>query len=279
MRALLWWNLWTLGVGLVGLAALLALFHGIERWSGRYVARRLGWRAVVLTGWIGVPVHELGHLLMARLFQHRIVAWKLFDPDPVTGTLGYVRHAHSRPTSWQIAGNFFIGVAPLLGGGGILLLLLGWMLPAEQLPKLIDRAYDLGGALASPSVSAVLAELGAALWALGSSLWDGRTPWLPLQLYLCVCVASHLAPSIPDLRSSAAGCAITVAGLAGVTIVVSAFDISIAPGLTLLLPLGALLVLVALFQGTYVALVALTTRLSRRKVVHTRPTEMASLDT
>jgi hypothetical protein len=41
-------------------------------------------------GWIGTPVHELGHALFCVLFGHTIQDMKLFKPDKADGTLGYI---------------------------------------------------------------------------------------------------------------------------------------------------------------------------------------------
>ena len=90
MRPLAYANALSLLLVVAGAALLLVALHALERRASRYVAHRLGWRGVLVTAWLGVPCHELGHLAMARLFGHRIVAWRLFDPDPTSGTLGYV---------------------------------------------------------------------------------------------------------------------------------------------------------------------------------------------
>ena len=46
-------------------AAVLALFT-LERVVGRFVAHRWGWGGVLVTGWIGVPLHEVSHLISAK---------------------------------------------------------------------------------------------------------------------------------------------------------------------------------------------------------------------
>ena len=47
-----------------------------------------------LFGWLGTIIHELGHALFCIIFRHKITEMKLFDPDPETGTLGYVQHTY-----------------------------------------------------------------------------------------------------------------------------------------------------------------------------------------
>ena len=79
--------LWALPVALGLLALLTLLLHLVERRVSRRLSHRFGWRSVLVTGWLGVPLHELSHLAMCWVFRHRIVAYRLFDPDPRTGTL------------------------------------------------------------------------------------------------------------------------------------------------------------------------------------------------
>ncbi|MEM6731651.1 MAG: hypothetical protein AAF658_08850, partial [Myxococcota bacterium] len=123
-------------------ALVLLVLHQLERRVSRYLSHRLGWNSVLFTGWLGVPLHELSHLFAARLFGHRIVAYELFDPDPVTGTLGYVRHAYSRRNAFQLLGSFAIGVAPALAGTLALATLLAWMVPMEVLSSALDYAME-----------------------------------------------------------------------------------------------------------------------------------------
>jgi hypothetical protein len=77
-----------------------------------------------LFGWLGTIIHELGHALFCIIFRHKITEMKLFDPDPETGTLGYVQHTYESSSLYQMAGNFFIGIGPILLGSGLIYLLL-----------------------------------------------------------------------------------------------------------------------------------------------------------
>ena len=196
-------------LALLGALALLAtVLHVVERRLSTRLAHRFGWRSVLVTGWLGVPIHECSHLVMCLLFRHRIVAVKLFDPDPATGTLGYVQHAYSRRNLFQIAGNFFIGIAPLLGGSAFLLAALAVLLPdarpawtsaplpehfADQLGVLAGQAWQTTTALLSPEHRA------------GWRLW--------VFLILTLCVGTHLSPSRPDLSGALPGFGLVLLGL------------------------------------------------------------------
>ncbi len=273
---LAWENLQYMGLTLLGLVGLIVLFHLLERTVGKVIAHRLGWRGMLLTGWLGVPVHELSHLVMAILFRHRILAWKLFDPDPVSGTLGYVRHAYRKQSPWQNLGNFLIAVAPFVSGTAFLAGILTWMLHEKGLLSLMKTLREssllhlqrvpVGSAFnlldgcppkelpLTGACDALCQLAGGTLWLL-KTIWRRRTRWFPLQSYLGICIASHMTPSFADL----AGCArssvyliviflLTAAGLA-------CFRFSLA-GVENWLHLGLIPLLAGgIFLGAYASLI------------------------
>ena len=262
MRGPILANLSQLGALLAGLTLALVALHRLERAASRYVAHRLGWRAVLLTGWIGVPVHEVSHLIAAHIFGHRIIAWKLFDPDPATGTLGYVRHARARHTLWQRLGDLAIGLSPPLVGGALLTLLLSWMVPARELRQLVLPLAD------SASVAATLRALGQVAVDLVAAVWAHRSAWLPLQLYLGVCVAAHLAPSAADLRATLPVALTSALCAGGLATGAAALGWSLAPALVLLPLLALLQLVVAMFWALYLGVVALISRRQGARVVN-----------
>jgi hypothetical protein len=261
-------NFTALGGVAAALLVALALLHLIEQAVGRFVSHRLGWRVVLVTGWLGVPVHELSHLVAALVFRHRIVGWSLFDPDPTSGTLGYVRHAYRRRNPWQLAGSFFIGIAPLCGGAAVLALVLAWMVPPEHLLALLGRSgltpaapltLDAGGAAA---LARGLGDLGRGLPA---QVWQARTPWLPLQVYLCIAVAAHLSPSRRDLAGGLLGGLFVAVVLAAAATACAWSGTSLASALGVVPVLALLVGVTALFQALYAAVVAvIAARFGRR---------------
>jgi hypothetical protein len=248
--------------------ALLALLHLQERLAGRYLAHQLGWRAVLVTGWLGVPVHELAHLAAAKLFGHRIIAWRLFDPDPASGTLGYVRHAYSRRSAWQLLGGCAIGLAPLAVGGLLLAALACWVLSPAQLGELAREVAALPRRLAddadslAPALLAALGELGREA---AVRLWRERSALTPLQLYLAVCIASHMAPSRSDLAGALPGALVAAVLIAGAVVVASALGVSLAAAPVALAPLALLTLAVAACQLLCVSTAALLSLLRPRR--------------
>jgi hypothetical protein len=201
----------------------------------------------------------LSHLLAARLFGHRIVAWKLFDPDPSTGTLGFVWHVHRRRTLWQLAGHVFIGIAPLVGGGLALLLLLHWMAPALPVPS----ALGVQATTAYFSSLSWFDTLSFATWAPAESLWlwvnniwMTRTAWLPLQLYLCIAITTHIAPSPRDLQSRFHGVVAVLLLGAGFAFFAAIMGRSIHAAVVVAAIIAPLVTLVVVFQGLFTVGVA-----------------------
>lgn len=87
-------------------------------------ARTLGSKAeLYITGWLGTPIHEVSHALFCILFNHKIDDMKLLDLRSNNGVIGYVTHSYDVRSWYQQAGNFFIGVAPILVGSVIIYLI------------------------------------------------------------------------------------------------------------------------------------------------------------
>ncbi len=185
-------------------AAASVALHAIERRMAHALAGLAGRRAVLLTGWLGVPVHELSHVLMCLVFRHRIERVALFRPDPRTGTLGYVDHSWDRRSPWQVVGAFFVGIAPLLGGSAAILGLLGLLVPGA----LVLPAAPAIGLLRDGAWAAVAVELSrpveaTALAVAERALCGDWRPWA--FLYAAFCIGSHISPSPQDLRGGLVG--------------------------------------------------------------------------
>jgi hypothetical protein len=74
----------------------------------------IGRKLTLSLGIIGVPLHEMGHLIFCVLMGHKIVGVKFYSPS-VDGTLGYVNHSY-RKTWFSPFALLIIGLAPLASG-------------------------------------------------------------------------------------------------------------------------------------------------------------------
>jgi hypothetical protein len=195
-----------------GLALGLAL-HVLSSFVNRRASRYLGRAYYLLFGWLGTAVHEVGHAVFCLLFAHRITDVKLFDFAPRDGSLGYVRHSYDRSSLYQRAGNFFIGIGPIIFGTLVVIAAARWLLGAEVLARMRPAAWD-GGLARSPTAWVVLAGqvaagAGEALGALlvPSRLADWRA-WA--FLYVAFTVGSSISLSIDDLKGAFSGFATIV---------------------------------------------------------------------
>jgi ABC-type multidrug transport system fused ATPase/permease subunit len=194
----IWPVVWLLLAALVPLLLFVWIIHVFEKLMQQRLASRFGWNAVMFTGWLGTPIHELSHALMCVLFRHDIVELELFKPDRRNGRLGYVTHTYTRGNRYQELGTFFIGIAPLLGGTAAFLILL------------MVFFQDVGReALFSVSADQPLwSQISQSLQRLVFGLFEPRNlaSWrLWLFLYLIICVGSHMAPSWSDYEGGMKG--------------------------------------------------------------------------
>ncbi len=196
-------------LGVFGMLFLLGvLLHFMAKFTRTIFVKSIGYKFdVVTTGWIGVPIHEIGHAFFCIPFRHKINEIKLYEPKD--GVLGYVNHSFNPKSSYQKVGNFFIGVGPILFGSVLLAVLIYFLLPhfREHYAQLTDPLlrfpiYELsssegwsrfGGIFSASFVHffRIMAE--------GNAWGDVRTY---LCLYLGICIASHMELSPPDIRGA-----------------------------------------------------------------------------
>lgn len=144
------------------------------RWVGDPDVALIVYFVIVLPGLV---VHELSHWLAAKLLGVRVS--KL--------SLGPVRKGRSRRVSLGSVrvGNVdhfrasLIGLAPLLGGTAVILIIGNWVLDVE----------DLAGAMAGGGVEGLLAGLGQLV----------QVPDFWLWLYLIFSVSNAMLPSASDM--------------------------------------------------------------------------------
>ncbi len=115
---------------LIGVIIVIGFLLGyLESLTRMYWSRAFGRKGFLLTAWIGVPIHELGHAIMCVLFRHKIVATQFFPTDTSQGALGYVQHQYNHKSVYQRIGNFFIGIGPIISGITALILLMRYFVP------------------------------------------------------------------------------------------------------------------------------------------------------
>lgn len=171
---------------------------------------------VYLTGIIGTPIHELSHAAFCILFGHRITDMSLFRIDDRTGVLGYVNHAYNPRNPYHVLGNYFIGVAPLILGGGAILLLMKHLIPAAYIE--FDKYIDAFVMLSEEGISAnwfayCYGVMRGMLSVLISLISTDAFYWIFILLALCISL--HMTLSGADIKGSLGALPILLLILAG----------------------------------------------------------------
>ncbi|MCX6282297.1 MAG: M50 family metallopeptidase [Bacteroidetes bacterium] len=162
---------------------------------------------VYMTGWLGTPIHELGHAFFCLLFGHKITEIKLFSPNSLDGSLGYVNHSYNPNNYYQRAGNFFIGAGPIFFGSFLLYVLMYFLLPNfNEIKNTISHEN-----LSNSGFFEMLGNLSAAL-SFGLTLtakvftmsnFGSITFWV--FFLLAFCISSHMQLSPPDIKNMLIG--------------------------------------------------------------------------
>lgn len=220
-------------------------------------------KILLITGAIGTPIHELSHALMCIIFGHKIVEMKLYQPDSEDGNLGYVQHSFNERNLYQQIGNFFIGVAPILCGSGVLLLLMYLLVPGIYSEVMAELQFI--GLLSTDffdlSTYAGYIDL---FWEIISVIFDftnsGNILWW-IFIVLALMISSHMELSIADIKGGFKGFlfmagALLIAdiilyfvsfpALGSVTTVMTSFALSIASFLAISGVFSCVTVLIAL---------------------------------
>jgi len=190
------------GIVLFGL-----LINFISQLTFKSLERSFGRKGVYFVAWLGTPIHELGHAVFCLIFTHKITEIQFFRPDPVTGTLGYVYHQWNRSNPWQVLGNFFIGIGPVILGCVALFATFYFLIPnsSHAWDSILirinegDQHYSIGTYLAIIGSSALtMVKLVFTI----SNLISWRF-WV--FGYISICIASNIRLSLSDIKGALSG--------------------------------------------------------------------------
>ena len=174
--------LWLFGpLFLIGFA-----LYWVSKLRNKALAESVGGKAgLFLTGWIGIPVHEVGHAVFCLIFRHKITEIKFFSPQE-DGTMGYVKHEYNTKNFYQRIGNFFIGIAPILFGVAVIYALL-WIFLPECVPQELGEGIGITGLEILKNI-------------FNSDNFGNWRFWV--FLYLSLCIASHATLSTQDFKGA-----------------------------------------------------------------------------
>jgi len=220
----------TLGQAVVLVVPLLLfgwLIHLCSNLLEKSAVRLFGLRAYLyLIAWPGTIIHELGHAVFCPLFGHRITEMRLFSFN-VRKDAGYVRHSFSGRNPYQLMGNFFISVGPLILGSAAIFLSLRFI---AGLPMSWSAMVD-GGRSVSPAgdLSAWAAQFFSFLKTMAARIYK-NVDWghwrTYLAAYLVLSVGSAMTLSHRDISSASGGLGVTLLLLFAVNLLLAVFGTS-----------------------------------------------------
>lgn len=204
---------WFIGVAVIMGMVLYLLARTARRNYSQSVGPKFD---TYFTGWIGTPVHEFGHWIFCIIFMHKVKEVHFFKPDPKNGTLGYVSHSFNKKSVYQRVGNFFIGIGPMLAGGGVLMALAYFMLPSHvSMVNLFDDFTESWPIEVSYGWKSGVAAIGDSFWIFVKLLFTKANLHSPLFwcfIYVAFCISSHTMLSISDIKTALLG-AVMVLGV------------------------------------------------------------------
>jgi hypothetical protein len=175
-----------------------------------------------LFGWLGTVVHELGHAFFCLIFRHKITAMKLFDPDPETGTLGYVEHTYDSSNIYQLVGNFFIGIGPILLGTALIYILLFLLLGLNPFNFVTNVDLAMPHIYSWGILTTIIQTFWTSSTGLISEIFSGNnlSTWqLYVFIYLAFAIGSSITLSPSDIKG-------TLKGLSAILILVFIFNLA-----------------------------------------------------
>ena len=190
------------GIVLFGL-----LINFVSQLTFKSLEKSFGRRGVYFVAWLGTPIHELGHALFCLIFTHKITEIQFFKPDPVTGTLGYVNHQWNRSNPWQVLGNFFIGIGPVILGCVALFAAFYFLIPDSS------NAWDCISIMVNEgeqdySIGTLLTIIGSSALAMVKLVFtiSNLISWkFWLFGYISICIASNIRLSLSDIKGALSG--------------------------------------------------------------------------
>ena len=117
-----------MGVGLLPYITLAFVMHFMSRSLRNGIANDSPGAFWIYLTSPGVAVHELGHAFFCLVFNHKIIAIKLFENDTRNNRLGYVKYRYSN-SYYQRIGTFFVSTGPIWFGVASIFILSKLLLP------------------------------------------------------------------------------------------------------------------------------------------------------
>lgn len=193
---------------IVGIFILGLILNLIEDKNIYYLQQGTGKKGLLITGIIGVPVHELSHYITCRIFLHKVESVELFRPSALKndGVLGRVVHSREKGNIYKMIGDFFIGTAPVIIGSIIIYSLIRLYLGSEA--EIFDMIVNIDKSInmieSREIVKFILHILTAGIDTMFLILKSPSLKSIPgiLILFSVYSISIHLSLSKKDIENS-----------------------------------------------------------------------------
>lgn len=192
-----------------------AMFSFVEKRNSSSVYASFGFNGLLVTGLVGTIVHEFSHMVFCLIFRHRITEFSLFRPfkSRYDGIMGYVNHSCNINSKYQRAGNFFIGVAPIIFGT-IFIILCMWILLPNEFNSIketfnINMSYMNNINYVKDTINIYVSIVLAIIQSLNPFRRHNFLSYL-IFIYLMYSVTTHMDLSKEDLSNSTFGLVVFV---------------------------------------------------------------------
>lgn len=183
------------------------IYSLIEKRNSSYVYSALGSKGILFTGVIGTAVHEVGHLIMCLIFHHKVSDFQLFNFKGYKHeeTLGYVSHRYNDRSLYEKAGNFFIGIGPMISGTLFIICSFKLLLPSVYESININSYFTHLSSINIENTIFLLFSLSENLLISIFSINNLNSINFYIFIYLMFCVSSHISLSKKDFENSSIG--------------------------------------------------------------------------
>ena len=212
---------------LTGLFILIGLILGLlEKLSNDFMQEAIGRKGILITAWLGTPIHELGHAIMCLIFNHNITKIELLNIKGDSEILGYVEHSYNKNNLYQRIGNLFIGLGPVFSGTGSLILTLYLLLPHSFAVFKKFLVQGINSDKIGINLVSTLLKSGVTLLKGIFTTSNLANPLFWLFMIIAICISSHIALSKADIRGAGDGFIVLFALIFLINLFLRIFSIS-----------------------------------------------------
>lgn len=183
------------------------LYNFIEKKTSKYVFSTFGYSGILFTGIIGTTVHELGHLIMCLIFNHRITDFQLFNFKGYKNNevLGYVSHKYNNKSLYQKSGNFFIGIGPMIFSTLFIIFSFKLLLP-DIFSQLNIGEYLINFNYSNTSeILYIIVNILERFFSLIFNINNLKNIKFYIFIYIMFSISNHISLSKKDLENSISG--------------------------------------------------------------------------